>query len=76
VQTFTAEESILLETGNLAAVEMIFNQEPFSAGNLALGDSARILFDLNGITQEINPGAVESTPTPSPTPRPTPTTLP
>ena len=76
VQTFTAEESILLETGNLAAVEMIFNQEPFSAGNPALGDSARILFDLNGITREINPGAVESTPTPSPTPRPTPTTLP
>ena len=60
VLTYTGDESIELQTGNLAAIEVIFNQEPYDGTTSRIGTAARLLFSSEGINElpviEIEPG--------------------
>ncbi len=51
VLTYTGEESIQLETGNISAIEIIFNQEPVQAFSEDMGSAARILLTAEGVTE-------------------------
>ena len=50
VMTFTAENSLELETGNLAALEIIFNQQPVELTG-SIGQAAHLVFDQDGMKQ-------------------------
>ncbi len=60
VLTYTGDQSIELQTGNLAAIEVIFNQEPYDGTTSRIGTAARLLFSSEGINElpviEIEPG--------------------
>ena len=60
VLTYTGDQSIELQTGNLAAIEVIFNQEPYDSTTSRIGTAARLLFSSEGINElpviEIEPG--------------------
>lgn len=51
VLTYTGEESIQLETGNVSAIEIIFNQEPLEQLSEEMGIAARLLFSEEGMTE-------------------------
>jgi len=51
VLTYTGDESIELQTGNLAAIEVIFNQEPYDGTTSRIGTAARLLFSSEGINE-------------------------
>jgi len=65
VQSFTAKESLELETGNIIALEIMHNQtrlEPFSD---RLGIAARIIFTIDGV-QELPITSPDLQPVPTP----------
>jgi hypothetical protein len=49
--TYTGEESIQLETGNISAIEIIFNQEPLEQLSEEMGRAARLSFSEEGMTE-------------------------
>lgn len=51
VLTYTGEEEIELETGNIAAIEIIFNQRSIDPISDTLGTAARLLFTTEGMTE-------------------------
>ena len=51
VLTYTGEEEIELETGNIAAIEIIFNQRSFDPISDTLGTAARLLFTTEGMIE-------------------------
>lgn len=51
VLTYTGEESIQLETGNISAIEIIFNQEPLEQLSEEMGIAARLLFSEEGMAE-------------------------
>lgn len=51
VLIYTGDESIELQTGNLAAIEVIFNQEPYDGTTSRIGTAARLLFSSEGINE-------------------------
>ena len=51
VLTYTGEKSIELQTGNLAAIEVIFNQQQYDNEAARIGISARLLFTPEGISE-------------------------
>lgn len=63
--SFTAEETIELETGNAAALEFVLNDNPEEHTN-ALGTAARFVFDMFGMTESNLVVAPMPTPTPTP----------
>jgi cytoskeleton protein RodZ len=69
VNVYTAEESVELEAGNAAAVEIVYNQvqlEPFSQ----VGQLLHLRFDLNGMQNLSATPIFEPTFTPTPTAAP------
>jgi hypothetical protein len=69
VNVYTAEESVELEAGNAAAVEIVYNQvqlEPFSQ----VGQLLHLRFDLNGMQNLSATPIFEPTSTPTPTAAP------
>jgi len=65
VNAYTAEESIDLEAGNAAALEIVFNQmqlEPFSQ----VGQLLRLRFDVNGMQNLSATPVYQPSPTPDP----------
>lgn len=73
VMSFVGEEAINLETGNLAGLEIIFNQEAVDANAQSFGIPAWLVFDLNGVTIQkgVGAGIPSGETTPTMTPRPT-----
>lgn len=51
VLTYTGEEEIELETGNIAAIEIIFNQRSIAPISDTLGTAARLLFTTEGMIE-------------------------
>jgi len=51
VLTYIGEEEIELETGNIAAIEIIFNQRSIDPISDTLGTAARLLFTTEGMTE-------------------------
>ncbi|HBO34428.1 MAG TPA: hypothetical protein DD636_06795 [Anaerolineaceae bacterium] len=51
VLTYTGDEEIELETGNISAIEIIFNQRTVDPISEALGTAARLLFTTEGMTE-------------------------
>lgn len=51
VLTYTGEESLQLETGNISAIEIIFNQEPLEPLSEEMGRAAKLLFSEEGMTE-------------------------
>lgn len=51
VLTYTGDEEIELETGNVSAIEIIFNQRSVEPISEALGTPARLLFTTEGMTE-------------------------
>ena len=51
VLTYAADESIELQTGNIAGLEIIFNQSPYDYGIKKLGTPARLLFSDEGVSE-------------------------
>ena len=51
VLTYTGEEEIELETGNISAIEIIFNQRSIDPISDTLGTAARLLFTTEGMTE-------------------------
>lgn len=51
VLNFAADESIELQTGNLAGLEIIFNQNPYESETNKIGTAARILFTTTGVSE-------------------------
>ncbi len=51
VITYAADESIELQTGNIAGLEIIFNQNPYDYGEQALGTPARLWFSDEGVSE-------------------------
>jgi len=49
VQSFTAQESLELETGNIIALEIVYNQERLEPLSDRLGTAACIIFTIDGI---------------------------
>jgi hypothetical protein len=48
VLTFRGEEEIELETGNIAAIEIIFNQQSLNSVNDRIGTAAHLIFTSDG----------------------------
>ena len=65
VQSFTAQESLELETGNIIALEIMHNQTRLESLSDRLGTAARIIFTVDGI-QELPVTAPDQQPTPTP----------
>ncbi len=65
VSSFTAEESLELETGNIIALEIMHNQTRLEPLSDRLGTAARIIFTIDGI-QELPVTSPELLPTPTP----------
>jgi len=51
VLTYAADESIELQTGNIAGLEIIFNQNPYDYGVQKLGTPARLWFSDEGVSE-------------------------
>ena len=51
VLTYSGEEEIELETGNIAAIEIIFNQRSIDPISDTLGSAARLLFTTEGMIE-------------------------
>ncbi len=51
VLTYTGDEEIELETGNISAIEIIFNQRSVDPISETLGTAARLLFTTEGMTE-------------------------
>lgn len=51
VLTFTADESIEIQTGNVAGIEIIYNQNPYENSGRQIGTAARLLFTTTGATE-------------------------
>ena len=51
VLTYTGEEQIELETGNIAAIEIIFNQQSLEPISDVIGTPARLLFSAEGMAE-------------------------
>lgn len=51
VLTYTGEEQIELETGNVAAIEIIFNQQTLEPISNVIGTPARLLFSAEGMAE-------------------------
>ena len=51
VLTYLGEDEIELETGNIAAIEIIFNQRTFDKITDTLGRPARLLFTSDGVAE-------------------------
>ena len=49
--TYAADESIELQTGNIAGLEIIFNQKPYDYGLQKLGTPARLWFSDEGVSE-------------------------
>lgn len=65
VQSFTAQESLQLETGNIIALEIVYNQTRLEPLSDRLGTAASIIFTLEGI-QELPITSPDLQPTPTP----------
>ena len=65
VSSFTAEESLELETGNIIALEIMHNQTRLEPLSDRLGTAARIIFTIDGV-QELPVTSPELLPTPTP----------
>jgi cytoskeleton protein RodZ len=65
VQSFTAQESLELETGNIIALEIMHNQTRLDPLSDRLGTAARIIFTVEGI-QELPITSPDLQPTPTP----------
>ena len=65
VQSFTAQESLQLETGNIIALEIMHNQTRLEPLSDRLGTAARIIFTIDGIQElPITSPDLQLTPTP------------
>ena len=65
VRSFTAQESIELETGNIIALEIMHNQSRLEPLSDRLGTAARIIFTVDGIQEfPITSPDLQLTPTP------------
>lgn len=65
VRSFTAEEALELETGNVIALEIVHNQTQLEPLSDRLGTAARILFTIDGIQEfPITSPDLQLTPTP------------
>jgi hypothetical protein len=51
VLTYIGEEEVELETGNITAIEIIFNQRSVDPISDYLGTPARLLFTAEGMTE-------------------------
>ncbi len=51
VLTYAADESIELQTGNIAGLEIIFNQNPYDYGVQKLGTPSRLWFSDEGVSE-------------------------
>ena len=51
VLTYLGEDEIELETGNIAAIEIIYNQSPVEITTDKLGTAARLLFTSDGMSE-------------------------
>ena len=51
VLTYAADESIELQTGNIAGLEIIFNQNPYDNGVQKIGTAARLWFSDEGVSE-------------------------
>jgi cytoskeletal protein RodZ len=65
VRSFTAEESLELETGNIIALEIVHNQTRLEPLSDQLGTAARIIFTIDGV-QELPVTSPDLLPTPTP----------
>ncbi len=65
VQSFTAKESLELETGNIIALEIMHNQTRLEPLSERLGSAARIIFTIEGM-QELPIVSPDLQPTPTP----------
>ena len=65
VRSFTANESLELETGNIIALEIVHNQTRLEPLSDRLGVAARIIFTIDGIQElPLTPADLQPTPTP------------
>ena len=65
MQSFTARESLELETGNIIALEIMHNQTRLEPLSDRLGTAARIIFTVDGIQElPITSPDQQLTPTP------------
>nr|MBP7213567.1 DUF4115 domain-containing protein [Anaerolineaceae bacterium] len=51
VLTYLGDDEIELETGNIAAIEIIYNQSPVEISSDKLGTPARLLFTSDGVSE-------------------------
>ncbi len=51
VLTYSGEDAITLETGNIAAIEIIFNRQTIDPITEVIGTAARLLFTADGMQQ-------------------------
>ena len=51
VLTYTGENEIQLETGNISAIEIIFNQRTLEPLSTTIGTPARLLFNADGMSE-------------------------
>lgn len=65
VRTFTASDKLELETGNVIALEVLFNQDQLEPFSDHLGAAAKIIFTVEGI-QELPVVSAEMQATPTP----------
>lgn len=65
VQSFTAKESLELETGNIIALEIMHNQTRLEPLSDRIGTAARIIFTIEGM-QELPIVSPDLQPTPTP----------
>lgn len=65
VRSFTAQESMELETGNIIALEIMHNQTRLEPLSDRLGTAARIIFTVDGV-QEFPITSPDLQPTPTP----------
>ena len=65
VRSFTADESLELQTGNIIALEIVHNQTRLEPLSDRLGTAARVVFTIDGV-QEFPVTSPELLPTPTP----------
>jgi len=64
VRSFTANESLELETGNIIALEIVHNQTRLEPISDRLGVASRIIFTIDGIQElPVTPSDLQPTPT-------------
>ncbi len=65
VRSFTANESLELETGNIIALEIVYNQTRLEPLSDRLGVAARIIFTIDGVQElPLTPADLQTTPMP------------